>query len=152
MRTSKAKGLIDGGYMSTSNDKYNKLKTAFGRAVSKRFGKNLMGSYLYTDTVSKYENETECLAQLQKDIEGSVDYVQAYARRQSNAQYKKRSQLEQAVVDAHGPMLKAVQEKYPRYRLGEVLLCRGFGYLLVEDRRYPCYIYALYSRYSEAKE
>ena len=108
-----SQGLIDGGYMSTSNDKYNKLKTAFGRAVSKRFGKNLMGSYLYTDTVSKYENETECLAQLQKDIEGSVDYVQAYARRQSNAQYKKRSQLEQAVVDAHGPMLKAVQEKYP---------------------------------------
>ena len=108
-----SQGLIKDGYISSMDEGYKKLKTAFGRAVSKRFGKNLMGSLLYTDTVSKYENETELLEQLLKDIEGSVDYVQAYAQRQSNAQYKKRSQLEQAVVDAHNKMLKAVQEKYP---------------------------------------
>lgn len=108
-----AQCLIEDGYISSMDQNYKRLREAFGRAVSKRFGKNLMGSLLYTDTVSKYENETECLAQLLKDIEGSVDYVQEYANRQVTARYKRRRKLEQAVVDAYCEMRKAVHEKYP---------------------------------------
>ena len=98
---------------NTYEEKYKNCLKSFGRAVSRAFGKNLLGSMLYTDKVSKYETETYQLQQLKKDIESSVDYVQAFAQRTINAQRKKREQLGQAVIDAHYKMVTAVQEKYP---------------------------------------
>ena len=98
---------------STYEEKYKNCLKSFGRAVSRVFGHNLLGSMLYTDKVSKYENETYQLQQLKKDIESSVAYVQAFAQRMLNAQRKKREQLGQTVIDAHYKMITAVQEKYP---------------------------------------
>lgn len=98
---------------NTHEEKYKNCLKSFGRAVSRTFGHNLLGSLLYTDKVSKYENETYQLQLLKKDIEASVEYVQAFAQRMLNAQRKKREKLGQAVIDAHYKMLTAVQEKYP---------------------------------------
>ncbi|MYA70508.1 hypothetical protein F4009_13960 [Candidatus Poribacteria bacterium] len=98
---------------NTYEEKYKNCLKSFGRAVSRTFGHNLLGSMLYTDKVHKYENKIYQLQQLKKDIEASVDYVQAFAQRMLNAQRKKREKLGQAVIDAHYKMLTAVQEKYP---------------------------------------
>ena len=98
---------------NTYEDKYKTCLKNFGRAVSRAFGKNLLGSMFYTDKVSKYETETYQLQQLKTHIESDTEYVQKFAQRQLNAQLKKREELGQAVIDAHYKMLTAVQEKYP---------------------------------------
>ena len=97
---------------SRYGEKYGNCLKSFGRAVSRTFGHNLIGSRLYTDKVSKYENETAQLQELKKSIESDSEFVRAWAKRQVNAQRKKREQLGQAVIDAHYKMLTAVQEKY----------------------------------------
>ena len=102
-------GLAEGTYETA----YHKCFKNFGRTVSRTFGHNLLGSQLWTDKVSKYEYETEQLSQLKKDIESSVDYVQAFAQRQLNAQRKEREKIGQRVITAHYKMITAVQEKYP---------------------------------------
>ena len=98
---------------STYEEKYKNCLKSFGRAVSRVFGKNLLGSMFYTDKVSKYETETYQLQQLKTHIESDTEYVQKFAQRQLKAQLKKREELGQAVIDAHYKMLTAVQEKYP---------------------------------------
>ncbi len=97
---------------NTYEEKYKNCLKSFGRAVSRTFGHNLLGSMLYTDKVHKYENKTYQLQQLKKDIEASVDYVQAFAQRMLNAQRKKREKLGQAVIDAHYKMITGARVKY----------------------------------------
>lgn len=98
---------------STYEDTYKTCLKNFGRAVSRTFGHNLLGSMLYTDEVPKYENETYQLQQLKTHIESNDEYVQAFAQRQLKSQLKKRGELGQAVINAHYKMVTAVQEKYP---------------------------------------
>lgn len=108
-----AQDLIEDRYISQHSEDYKNCWKAFGRAVSRVFGHNLLGSMLYTDKVVKYENETYQLEQLKAHIESGADFVEQFAQRQVNAQWKKRSKLGQAVIRAHYKMITAVQEKYP---------------------------------------
>ena len=99
--------------MSTSNDKYNKLKTAFGRAVSKRFGKNLMAAICTQTRFQNMRMKPNALRSSRKTSRAVSIKYKPMPDGRATRNTRSWSQLEQAVVDAHGPMLKAVQEKYP---------------------------------------
>jgi len=98
------------GYRS---DEYKACLKSFGRAVSRNFGKHLLGSKLYTDTVAKYERETTQVNTLKSDIEKSVEYVQKFAERYRKRRLKKRETLETELVTAQHEMLTAAKKKYP---------------------------------------
>ena len=105
--------LVEDRYISQHSENYKNCWKAFGRALSRKFGKNLLGSLFYSNEVHKYENETYQLQELNKHFENGADYIEAFAQRQVNAQRKKRNKLGGALIKAHYKMLTAVQEKYP---------------------------------------
>ncbi|MYC75715.1 hypothetical protein F4X10_08135 [Candidatus Poribacteria bacterium] len=101
---------ISAGYHS---DEYKACLKSFGRAVSRNFGKNLLGSRLYTDTVAKYERETTQLNTLKANIEKNAEYVEKFAARYVKRRLKKRKGLETELVTAQHEMLAAAKKKYP---------------------------------------
>lgn len=98
---------------SSYDDAYKKCFQSFGRAVSRNFGRNLIASPLYTDTVLKFENETKLLEMLLKDIRTPAEYIQKFYDRYWKRCRKQREELEQQLIEAHHLMLVNVQEKYP---------------------------------------
>ena len=100
-------------YNGYSSDEYKACLKSFGRVVSRNFGRNLLTSPLYTDTVAKYERETVQLNTLAADIEKNAEYVEKFAQRYLNRRLKKRTALEQELVTAQHEMLAAAKEKYP---------------------------------------
>ena len=98
---------------SYNSDEYKDCLKSFGRAVSRNFGKNLLSSRSYTDTVAKYERETTQLNALRTDIEKSAEYVQKFAERYQKRRLKKRKALETELVTAQHEMLAAAKKKYP---------------------------------------
>ena len=100
-------------YEGYHGDEYKACLKSFGRAVRKNFGKNLLASKLYADTVAKYERETMQLNELKSHIEKHAEYVEKFAKRYLNRRLKKRGALEAELVTAQHEMLAAAKEKYP---------------------------------------
>ena len=98
---------------STYDDAYKKCFQSFGRAISRNCGRNLLAAAPNRDTVAKYEQETELLKQLLKDIHTPAEYVQKFHDRYWKRRKKAREELEQEVIEAQHQMLDRVQEKYP---------------------------------------
>lgn len=100
-------------YEGYHGDEYKACLKSFGRAVRKNFGKNLLASKLYADTIAKYERETTQLNELKSHIEKHAEYVEKFAKRYLNRRLKKRGALETELVTAQHEMLAAAKEKYP---------------------------------------
>lgn len=109
-------------YEGYHGDEYKACVKSFGRAVSKNFGKNLLASKLYADTVAKYERETTQLNELKSHIETHAEYVEKFAKRYLNRRLKKRGALETELVTAQHEMLAAAKEKYPALDLTKFAL------------------------------
>ena len=98
---------------SSYDDAYKKCFQSFGRAISRNCGRNLLAAAPNRDTVAKYEQETELLKQLLKDIHTPAEYVQKFHDRYWKRRKKAREELEQEIIEAQHQMLDRVQEKYP---------------------------------------
>ena len=98
---------------SSYDDAYKKCFQSFGRAISRNCGRNLLAAAPNRDTVAKYEQETELLKQLIKDIHTPAEYVQKFHDRYWKRRKKAREELEQEIIEAQHQMLDRVQEKYP---------------------------------------
>ena len=98
---------------SSYDDVYKKCFTSFGRAISRNFGRNLLASAYYTDTVAKFELETQQLKILLKDIQTPAAYIQKFVDRYQKRREQQRVELEKELIGAHHLMLAGVQEKYP---------------------------------------
>lgn len=109
-------------YEGYHGDEYKACVKSFGRAVRKNFGRNLLASKLYADTVAKYERETTQLNELKSHIEKHAEYVEKFAKRYLNRRLKKRGALETELVTAQHEMLAAAKEKYPALDLTKFTL------------------------------
>ena len=98
---------------SSYDDVYKKCFQGFGRAISRNFGRNLLASAYYTDTVAKFELETKQLKILLKDIRRPAEYIQKFVDRYQKRREQQRVELEKELIGAHHLMLAGVQEKYP---------------------------------------
>ena len=98
---------------SSYDDVYKKCFQSFGRAVSRNFGRNLLASAFYTDTVAKFELETQELKILLNDIRMPAEYIQKFVDRYLKRREQQREDLEKEIIEAHHLMLAGVQEKYP---------------------------------------
>ena len=98
---------------SSYDDTYKKCFQSFGRAVSRNFGRNLLASAFSTDTVAKFELETEELIILLNDIRMPAEYIQKFVDRYLKRREQQREDLEKELIAAHHLMLAGVQEKYP---------------------------------------
>ena len=97
---------------SSYDDVYKKCFTSFGRAISRNFGRNLLASAYYTDTVAKL-NSKQQLKILLKDIRRPAEYIQKFVDRYQKRREQQRVELEKELIGAHHLMLAGVQEKYP---------------------------------------
>ena len=98
---------------SSYDDVYKKCFQSFGRAVSRNFGRNLLASAFSTDTVAKFELETQELKILLNDIRMPAEYIQKFVDRYQKRREQQREDLEKEIIEAHHLMLAGVQEKYP---------------------------------------
>ena len=114
----KSMDLCEGSY----TDEYQACLKSFGRVVSRNFGRNLLASALYTDTVVKYENETYQLKELLSHIERNAEYVEKFAKRYAKRRLKKRGELEDELVVAQHEMLAVAKEQYPTLDLYKFVL------------------------------
>ena len=97
---------------SSYDDVYKKCFQSFGRAVSRNFGRNLLASAFYTDTVAKFKLETEELKILLNDIRMPAAYIQKFVDRYQKRREQQREDLEKEIIEAHHLMLAGVQEKF----------------------------------------
>ena len=97
---------------SSYDDVYKKCFQSFGRAVSRNFGRNLLASAFYTDTVAKFKLETEELKILLNDIRMPAAYIQKFVDRYQKRREQQREDLEKELIAAHHLMLAGVQEKF----------------------------------------
>ena len=98
---------------SSYDDVYKKCFQSFGRAVSRNFGRNLLASAFSTDTVAKFELETQELKILLNDIRMPAEYIQKFVDRYLKRREQQREDLEKEIIEAHHLMLAGVQGKYP---------------------------------------